>query len=122
LVRSLLQIIAQQQEHIQRLEDEIRRLKGGPQRPQLKPSSLELGKELASAEAGAAAGKARPGRGPQRQKTAALTMHVTERVPLAAVPAGARFKGYRRYVVQDLDIQVRNTCFLLEQWQLPTGE
>jgi len=28
LVRSLLQIIVQQQEHIQRLEDEIRRLKG----------------------------------------------------------------------------------------------
>lgn len=43
LVRSLLQLIAQQQEHIQRLEDEIRRLKGGPQRPQLKPSTLEPG-------------------------------------------------------------------------------
>jgi len=42
-----LQIIVQQQEHIQRLEDEIRRLKGGPQRPQLKPSSLESGKDLA---------------------------------------------------------------------------
>ncbi len=40
-VRSLLQLIAQQQEHIQRLEDEIRRMKGGPRRPQLKPSSLE---------------------------------------------------------------------------------
>ena len=25
-------------------------------------------------------------------------------------------------MVQELDIQVRNTCFLLEQWQLPTGE
>ena len=47
---------------------------------------------------------------------------MTERVPLAEVPVGARFKGCRRYVVQDLDIQVRNTCFLLEQWQLPTGE
>ena len=60
-VRSLLQIIAQQQGHIQRLEDAIRRLKGGPQRPQLKPSSLEPRKELESAEeAGIAAGKARP--------------------------------------------------------------
>ena len=71
LVRGLLQIIGQQQEHIQRLEDEIRRLKGGPQRPQLKPSSLEPGKEPASAEA-AEAGKERPSRGPQRQKTAEL--------------------------------------------------
>ena len=96
-VRSLLQIIAQQQEHIQRLEDEIRRLKGGPQRPQLKPSSLEPSKEPESAEeAGIAAGKARPKRGPQRQKTAELTIHATARVPLANVPAGSRFKGYRR--------------------------
>ena len=122
LVRSLLQIIAQQQEHIQRLEDEIRRLKGGPPRPQLKPSSLEPGEDQASAGAGTEEGKGRPGRGPPRQKTAELTIHVTERVPLAEVPAGARFKGCRRYVVQDLDIRVQNTCFLLEQWQLPTGE
>jgi len=121
LVRSLVQIILQQQEHIQRLEDEIRRLKGGPQRPQLKPSSLERGGDQPPA-AGTEAGTGRPGRGPQRQKTAELTIHVTDRVPLAGVPAGARFKGCRRYVVQDLDIQVRNTGFLLEQWQLPTGE
>jgi hypothetical protein len=66
LVRSLLQIMAQQQEHIQQLEDAIRRLKGGPQRPQLKPSSLEPGKDQGSAEAGTEAGKERPSRGPQR--------------------------------------------------------
>jgi transposase len=34
LVRSLLQIIGQQQAQIQRLEDEIRRLQGGPPPPQ----------------------------------------------------------------------------------------
>jgi hypothetical protein len=96
LVRSLLQIIAQQQEQIQRLEDAIRRLKGGPQRPLLQPSSLESGKEPASAAAGTEAGKERPSRGPQRQKTAELTIHVTERVPLLEVPVGARFKGCRR--------------------------
>ena len=36
LVRSLLQTIAELQEQNQRLTDEIRRLKGGPPRPQLK--------------------------------------------------------------------------------------
>jgi hypothetical protein len=122
LVRSLLQIIAQQQEHIQRLEDEIRRLKGGPPRPQLKPSMLEPGGSQESGGSEAAASDAPRHRGPRRQKTAELTIHVTERVPLADVPAGSRFKGCRRYVVQELDIRVQNICFLLEQWQLPTGE
>jgi hypothetical protein len=71
-------------------------LKGGPRRPQLKPSSLKQGGDQASAEAGTEAGKGRPGWGPQRQKTAELTIHVTERVPLLEVPVGARFKGCRR--------------------------
>jgi transposase IS66 family protein len=122
LVKSLLQIIAQQQEQIQRLEDEIRRLKGGPQRPPLKPSSLEPAGGRESEGSGAADSDDPRRRGPRRQKTAELTIHLTERVSLADVPAGSRFKGYRRYVVQELDIRVQNTCFLLEQWQLPTGE
>jgi hypothetical protein len=118
LVRSLLQIIGQQQAQIQRLEDEIRRLQGGPQRPQLKPNTLEP-----AGTAGTAADGAPPRRrGPQRAKTAQLTIHVTEKVPVADVPEGAEFKGYRRFVVQDLEIRTQNTCYLLEQWRFPTGE
>lgn len=41
VVRSLLQVIGEQQAHIQRLEDELRRLQGGPPRPQLKPNTLQ---------------------------------------------------------------------------------
>ncbi|MDV7393970.1 hypothetical protein RZS08_21500, partial [Arthrospira platensis SPKY1] len=71
LVRSLLQIIGQQQAQIQRLEDEIRRLQGGPPRPQLKPNTLEptgtAAKEAADGET------PRRRRGPQRAKTAELT-------------------------------------------------
>jgi hypothetical protein len=51
-----------------------------------------------------------------------LTIHATERVPVADVPDGAAFKGYRRFVVQDLEIRTHNTCYLLEQWRFPTGE
>ena len=118
MVRSLLQIIADQQAQIQRLEDEIRRLLGGPPRPQLKPNTLE---PTGTAEA-AADGEPPRRRGPQRAKTAELKMDATERVPLVGVPAGSQFKGYRRYVVQDLEIRTHNTGDLLEQWQLPTGE
>jgi hypothetical protein len=119
LVRSLLQIIGQQQEQIQRLEDEIRRLQGGPPRPQLKPNTLEPAGRSAAA---AADGDPPRRRGPQRAKTARLTIHATERVPVADVPAGSEFKGYRRFVVQDLEIRTHTTCYLLEQWRFPTGE
>lgn len=118
LVRSLLQIIGQQQAQIQRLEDEIRRLQGGPPRPQLKPNTLEPTGTAPPADGAAP----RRRRGPQRAKTAELTIHATEKVPVADVPAGAEFKGYRRFVVQDLEIRTHNTVYLLEQWWFPTGE
>ena len=119
LVRSLLQIIAQQQEQIQRLEDELRRLQGGPPRPQLKPNTLE---PAATAAAAVADGDRSRRRGPHRAKTAQLTIHATEKVAVANVPDGAEFKGYRRFVVQDVEIRPQNTCYLLEQWRFPTGE
>ena len=118
LVRSLLQIIGQQQEQIQRLEDEIRRLQGGRPRPQLKPNTLEP----AATAAAVADGEPPRRRGPQRAKTAQLIIHATEEVAVADVPEGAQFKGYRRFVVQDLEIRTHNTCYLLEQWRFPTGE
>jgi hypothetical protein len=118
VVRSLLQIIGQQQEQIQRLEDELRRLQGGPPRPQLKPNTLEPVGTVATE----AAGDPPRRRGPQRAKTAELPIHATEKVPVAHVPDGAAFKGYRRFVVQDLEICPHNTCYLLEQWRFPTGE
>lgn len=119
LVRSLLQVIAQQQEQIQRLEDELRRLRGGPPRPQLKPNTLE---PAGSSAAPTADGDAPRRRGPQRAKTAELKIDATERVPLADVPDGAVFKGYRRFVVQDVEIRPHTICYLLEQWRFPTGE
>jgi len=119
LVRSLLQIIGQQQEQIQRLEDELRRLQGGPPRPQLKPNTLEpAGTAATEADGDAPQGRRR---GPQRAKTAQLTIHATETVPLPNVPAGAEFKGYRSFVVQDLEIHPHTTRYLLEQWRLPSG-
>ena len=117
VVRSLLQVIADLQAQVQRLEDELRRLQGGPPRPQLRPNTLEPAGPEAAAD-----GDAPRRRGPRRAKTAELKMDATERVPLADVPDGAVFKGYRRFVVQDLEIRPHNTCYLLEQWRFPTGE
>ena len=96
-VRSLLQVIADLQAQVQRLEDELRRLQGGSPRPGLKPNTLE--------PAGPVVGDLPRRRGPQRAKTAELKIDATERVPLADVPDGAEFKGYRRFVIPDLAIR-----------------
>lgn len=121
LVQALLDIIAHQQEQLRRqaarieqLEDEIRRLKGGSGRPRLKPSHLE------QAPSGSEAQTKRRGK-PKRQKTQALRIDCTQRLAAEEVPAGSQFKGCRRHVVQELEIRVVNTCYLLEQWQTPTG-
>ena len=128
LVQALLDIIGQQQSHIQaleervgKLEDELRRAKGGSERPKLKPSQLEGNGQEAEGEDEKSENK--PGRGKRkRRKTDDLPIHETRRVAAPEIPAGWRFKGYRRFVVQDLKIEVHNTCYLLEQWQSPTGE
>ncbi len=122
LGRSLLHSIAEQQEQIQRWADDIRRLKGGPPRPQLKPNTLEPVGQSGTENPGAVEDDAPRRRGPRRAKTAELTIHPTEWITLAGVPAGSAFKGSRRFVVQNLEIRTHNTCYLLEHWRFPSGD
>src|SRR5712672_3151040 len=96
------------------LRDEIARLKGGPGRPNLKPSGMERGTE----PPGSSSTQKRP-RGSTRSK---LAIDEERTVAVAAPPRGSRFKGYTSFVVQDLVIRPHVVNFRCERWQTPEGD
>jgi hypothetical protein len=97
------------------LRDEIARLKGGPGRPNIKPSGMEQGTE--PKPPGSSSDRQRP-RGGTRSK---LAIHEERTVKVATPPRGARLKGYTSFVVQDLVIRPHVVNFRCERWQTPDG-
>ena len=97
------------------LREEVARLKGGPPRPNLKPSGMERGTE--PKPPGSSGDRKRP-RGSTRSK---LSIHEERTVEVAAPPRGSRFKGYTSFVVQDLVIRPHVVNFRCERWQMPDG-
>ena len=98
------------------LRDEIARLKGGPGRPNLKPSGMERGTE--PKPPGRPGDRKRP-RGSTRSK---LTIHEERTVKVDTPPRGARLKGYTSFVVQDLVIRPHVVNFRCERWQTTNGD
>jgi Transposase IS66 family len=116
IVRQLLDRVGQLEEANQQLRDEIAKLKGQKPRPDIKPSLLEADqRKTEGQQGGKRAGSAK------RPKTAELTIH--REVPLhrAELPAGATFRCYEPYVVQELIIQNENTRYLRARYDLPEG-
>jgi hypothetical protein len=95
--------------------DEIARLKGGPRRPNLKPSGMEKATEP---KPDRPAGEGDRKRGSTKSK---LTIH-EEKTIKATAPSGSRFKGYTSFVVQDLVIRPHVVNFRCERWQTPDGK
>ena len=98
------------------LRDEIARLKGGPGRPNIKPSGLEKATEP---KPPGSSGDKKHRRGSTRSR---LTIDEERTVKVAAPPCGSRFKGYTSFVVQDLAIRTHVVNFRRERWQGPDGE
>jgi hypothetical protein len=105
--------LAELQRLVAALRDEVARLKGGPGRPNIKPSGMERGTEPKPPN------DKKPPRGSTRSK---LTINEEQIVKVAAPPSGSRFKGHTSYVVQDLVIRPHVVNFHCERWQSADGE
>lgn len=118
LVLSLLETIQLQGETIQRLKDEIARLKGNNPKPNVPPASnLEnKNKKKGKGKKGKRAGS------PKRSKTRHLEINETVPVKPEYIPEGSVFKGCQRYTVQDLVLRPHNILYLIERWEGPDGE
>ena len=126
LVESLLLLIEKQQQRIDQLEEEFRRLKGLPDLPKRnksQPSSLNDPSGPPST-GGAKLRKKRRGKRPgsaKRDKTRQLVINENVPLLLADLPDGAKFLGYQDFTVQDLRIGPHNTRYRRGRYQLPDG-
>ena len=113
--------LAAQREEIQRLKDTIAILKGEKGRPPIKPSRLEPGKAGAASAGRETDGEQKRAGSEKRSKTPQLKIDKTEFRRAEQVPAGAVFKGYQDYVIQELEVEVSTTRYRCERWQTPDG-
>jgi len=92
--------------------EEIARLKGLKGRPNVKPSGMDKGTE-----------PPRPANKKKlrRRGPVAPRVNIEDQVIKAVVPPGSRFKGHEPFLVQDLVISVRATCYQRERWITPDG-
>ena len=101
---------------IQKLRDEIARLKGEKGKPRILPNVKGTDAE----EGGDAVQKKAWDKG---SKVAHVMINRTERisVPREKLPKDAVFKGYRSLTVQDLKLETDNIRFLLERYYSPSN-
>ena len=111
--------IAEQDEEIAQLKDEINILKGEKKRPTFKPSQLDKSTDKKPDQDDKQKGKRAGSK--KRSKTAKMVIHSTPEpiAPSGPLPEGSRFKGYQEFVVQDLVIRPHNTCYRLERRVTP---
>ena len=106
--------LAQRDAEIAALREEVARLKGLKGRPQVKPSGMEQSTQR-RAKRRRKCGR----RGPKRSK---VTIDETKVVKAENIEAGARFKGYEDFIVQNIIVQPWTVLYRRERWQLPSGD
>ena len=102
----------------QQLKDEIRRLKGLPPRPPIKPSGMEKATDGPAAERPSEADASLP----RRRGPGVSKLSIDREVTLtASAPVGSRRKGYEEIIVQDIAFKPEVTLYRRERWATPDG-
>ena len=93
--------------------EEIARLKGLKGRPNIKPSGMDKGTE-----------PPKPIAPDKRRFRGKVTprVQVTDEVVRIEIPQGSIFKGHEPFLVQELVISAKATCYLRERWITPDGK
>lgn len=123
LVDVLLELLAWQQVQIDKLEQEILKLKGETTKPNIKPSKMDEdpAKDEDGADNSDESDKPKKNKGPKRSKTGHLKIDVTVNIQPDTIPEGSTFKGYRDVVIQNIKFETFNTCYRLAQYQTADG-
>lgn len=109
--------IAQLEQTVGKLGDEIALLKGESPRPKIAPSRLEAPPPRPPP----APGDKRPG-SQKRSKNASFVTPVEVKIPFPDPPPGSTSKGYEEYFVQELVLQAKVTRYLRERILTPDGQ
>jgi len=114
VVETLSAKVAEQAEEIQRLRDEINRLKGEQGKPKIwaNKSSPDLSSEKQRRES-------KPHQKSSKQATIKIDREVIAKVDHQQLPADAVFKGYQDVVVQDIAFRTDNILFRKEKYSSP---
>jgi hypothetical protein len=91
-------------------------LKEGINVLKIKPSNLEQNRNAR----GRRGSSGKRGKN-KRQKTRTLEIHHEKVIEPEIVPEGYRFKGYRDYVVQELEIKANNTLYRRARYETKEG-
>jgi type II secretory pathway pseudopilin PulG len=114
LTERLLAENAELKQAVAELRAAIAQLKGLKGRPKLKPSGLDPGTEpKPERDAGGRSAQSRP-----RERRAIDEDRI---LPVTDLPAGARFKGYEDYLLQDLVLRPHVVRLRRERWLMPDG-
>ncbi len=123
IVEQCFQSIQQQAEEVERLKDEVRVLKKQKKRPTFKPSNLDRETDKSTGDDSVSTENKKRAGSKKRSKNANLTIHDDQVVqPQDGIPPGARFKGYRDFIVQELVIGTKNTRYRLARYVTPDGQ